>query len=67
MTLLRRIERYLRRSGLAPTRLGREVAGDPRFVLDLRRGRTPRPGTEARISAWLDAAERELGMPRWRG
>lgn len=54
MNLLRRIEIYLRRSGTAPTRFGRDAVGDPRFVFDLRNGREPRPATRARVAAWLD-------------
>jgi hypothetical protein len=53
MTLLRQIEAFLRATGIAPARFGREAMGDPRFVFDLRRGRTPRPETEARIGAWI--------------
>jgi hypothetical protein len=30
--------------------------GDPRFVFDLRRGRDPRPGTIARVRAYLEGA-----------
>lgn len=62
MTLLRRIERYLRRSRMPPTRFGREVLRDPRLVHDMRRGREPRLRNAARIVAYLDAAERELGQ-----
>jgi len=29
------------------------AAHDPRFVLDLRMGRIPRPHTEARIRRWM--------------
>ena len=64
MNLLRRIERHMRRHGLSPTRLGRAAAGDPRFVLDLRLGRTPRPETAARVLAWLG---RERRRRPWRG
>lgn len=55
--LLREIENFLRRSEVAPTRFGREVVGDPRFVFDLRNGRDPRPQTIARVLAWLEAAQ----------
>lgn len=55
MYLLRRIERFLRASGMPPTTLGREALRDPRFVFDLRRGREPRTETVARVAAWLDA------------
>jgi hypothetical protein len=57
--LLSTIEKYLRRSNTPPTRFGREAVGDPRFVLDLRNGREPRPATVRRVSAFL--AEREGG------
>jgi hypothetical protein len=60
MNLLLRIERYMRRSGTPPTRLGRDAAGDPRLVGDLRNGRELRPETAARIAGWLDRAERGL-------
>ena len=51
--LLRQIERYIRQSGMPPTRFGRETVNDPRFVHDLRLGREPRPRTAARVAAWL--------------
>ena len=35
------------------TRFGRLAARDPRFVLDLRMGRTPRRDTELRTRAWM--------------
>jgi hypothetical protein len=59
--LLRRIERYLRRSGMRPTEFGRRAVRDGLFVAQLRRGRRPRPGTEARVNEFLDRAERTLG------
>lgn len=57
MMLLRRIERFIRRHGMPPTRFGREAVGDPRFVFDLRRGREPREETVARVVNWLDRHE----------
>ena len=57
MNLLRRIERYMRRSETPPTRFGREATGDPRFVFDLRNGREPRPETRRRVHEWLDRRE----------
>jgi 2,4-dienoyl-CoA reductase-like NADH-dependent reductase (Old Yellow Enzyme family) len=56
MILLRRIETYLARHDLSATRFGRAALGDPRFVADLRKGRTPRPATIARVCAFLDRA-----------
>jgi hypothetical protein len=58
MHLLRRIELYLRRTGIPPTRFGREVVRDPRFVFDLRNGREPRPATSRRVTAYLELAEK---------
>ena len=60
MHLLRRIEIYLRRSGIAPARFGREAARDPRLVFDLRRGREPRATLKRRLEAFLDLGERAL-------
>ena len=40
--LIRKIEVFLRRTGMPPTRFGRLAARDPRFVFDLRDGREPR-------------------------
>ena len=57
MHLHRRIELYLRRNAISPTRFGRETMGDPRFVWDLRNGREVREKTAARVSAWLDRNE----------
>ena len=57
MHLLREVEKFLRRSDVPPTRFGREAVGDPRFVFDLRRGRDPRPGTIARVLAYLETAQ----------
>jgi hypothetical protein len=53
MSLLVQVERHLRSRNLAPSRFGREVAGDPRFVFDLRRGREPRPATADRVRAYI--------------
>lgn len=49
MSLLPVVERHLRAHALAPSRFGRLVTGDPRFVFDLRRGREPRAATRERV------------------
>jgi hypothetical protein len=54
MTLLMTVERHLRASAMTPSRFGRDVAGDPRFVFDLRRGREPRAATRARVLAFIE-------------
>jgi len=55
VNLLRDVEKFLRRSETAPTRFGRDAVGDPRFVFDLRNGRDPRPQTEERVRAYIEA------------
>lgn len=51
--LIRRIEKFLRRTGMPWTRFGRLAAHDPRFVADLRNGRLPRPATERRVDCFM--------------
>nr|WP_298897458.1 hypothetical protein [uncultured Altererythrobacter sp.] len=51
--LIRSIEKFLREHDMAATKFGRLAAHDPRFVLDLRMGRIPRPHTEARVRRWM--------------
>lgn len=57
MNLLPAVERHLRLHHLAPSRFGRIVAGDPRFVFDLRRGREPRAATRERVLAHIAACQ----------
>ena len=56
--LRRRIELFLRRTRMSPTRFGRLAIRDPRFLDDLRAGRRPRPQTVARVTRWLNVAEK---------
>jgi hypothetical protein len=58
MHLMRRIQLFLKRADMTPTRFGREAVGDPRLVGDMKNGRELRETTAARIHAWLDAQER---------
>jgi len=51
--LIRKVEKFLRDHDMAATKFGRLAAHDPRFVLDLRMGRIPRPATEARTLQWM--------------
>lgn len=53
MELLEQIESYLARSGVTASTFGREVMCDPRFVDDLRCGRTPRRKTQERLLSYL--------------
>lgn len=52
--LIRRIERFLRETGMPWTKFGRLAAQDPRFVQDLRNGRSPRPRTEKRVEHFMN-------------
>lgn len=54
MSLLVRIDRYLRHTNMPPTTFGRRAVNDPRLVGDMRLGRQPRGATLARIEAFLD-------------
>jgi hypothetical protein len=51
--LLQRIERFLANMGVSPTRFGRTVVHDPRFVFDLRAGRRPRRQVHAKVESYL--------------
>lgn len=54
MTILMKIDRYLRQTGMPMTRFGRLSVGDPRLVHDLRRGRQPRAPMVSRIERFID-------------
>ncbi len=54
--LLKEIEAHLRRTGMAPTRFGREAVRDPRLVHDMKRGREPGRALCERVRAYLDAS-----------
>jgi hypothetical protein len=56
MELLDQIETYLERSRISPSKFGRIVLGDPRFVDDLRSGRRPRSKTEDRVKIYLETS-----------
>ncbi|RDC59566.1 hypothetical protein HME9302_00756 [Alteripontixanthobacter maritimus] len=53
--LIRSIEKFLREQEMPATKFGRLAAHDPRFVLDLRNGRIPRPHTEARVRSFMQS------------
>ena len=57
MRLLPVVERHLRAHSVPPSRFGRLVTGDPRFVFDLRRGREPRDSTRDRVLAHIARSE----------
>jgi len=52
--LIRKIETFLQKTGMPATKFGRLATHDPRFVLDLRNGRTPRESTEQRVEHFMN-------------
>lgn len=54
MTVLRKIEKFLASTGMAPTRFGRDAVRDPRLVFDMRNGREPTPRMEQRIEHFMN-------------
>lgn len=66
--LIRKIEKFLRETGMPATKFGRLATHDPRFVLDLRMGRIPRDYTEKRVEHFMnmyrkDAPVSSMGGP----
>lgn len=57
--LIRRIEKFLRETGMPWTKFGRLAAHDPRFVQDLRNGRVPRPKTASRVEHFMNIYSEE--------
>ena len=52
-TFLAEIESFLAKSALDPTALGKGALGDPSFVFDLRKGRSPSTRTIDKIRSWI--------------
>jgi hypothetical protein len=52
--LICRIERFLRETGMPWTKFGRLSCHDPRFVQDLRNGRSPRVATTERVEHFMN-------------
>ncbi len=52
--LIRRIETFLRQTGLPATRFGQLAAADPRLVFDLRNGREPRKRMVMRVEHFMN-------------
>lgn len=52
---LRRVEAFLKVTGIRPHVLGKDALGDPSFVLRLGKGRSPTLGTVDKVSDWMAA------------
>lgn len=62
MSILFKVERFLRQSAMPPTTFGRLAVNDPRLVEDLRRGREPRPITAQKIEAAIQSRTGQIGQ-----
>ena len=52
-SFLAEIEAFLAKSALDPTAFGKNALGDPSFVFDLRKGRSPSTRTIDKIREWI--------------
>ena len=52
-SFLSEIERYLSSAGVDPSALGKQALGDPNFVFDLRKGRSPSTRTIDKVRGWI--------------
>jgi predicted transcriptional regulator len=52
------VEAFLARSRIKPTEFGRQAVGDPSFVLNLRRGRSPTLATADKVLAFIASFEK---------
>jgi sulfate adenylyltransferase subunit 2 len=62
-SFLSEIEAFLASAGLEPTALGKQALGDPNFVFDLRKGRSPSTRTIDKVRGWI-ARQAEPAMPK---
>ncbi|MEM8798697.1 MAG: hypothetical protein AAGF15_01320 [Pseudomonadota bacterium] len=62
MSLLSEIESYLNETHIAPSRFGRDIVHDPRFVFDLRRGRSPSETMVERVRTAMRENARNPGQ-----
>ncbi|MHC2298182.1 hypothetical protein [Rhizobium mongolense] len=54
-----KVEQFIAEREMTPTQFGKQFAGDPLFVFQLREGREPRSQTRQRIVAAMEASQRE--------
>jgi predicted transcriptional regulator len=59
---LAEIEEFLRETGMAPARFGKEAVADPTLVIELRKGRDPGLRLVERINAYMRAYRVTRGM-----
>lgn len=54
-----KVESFIAEQAMTPTQFGKQFAGDPLFVFQLRDGREPRTQTRKRILSAMEAAPNE--------
>lgn len=59
--LVERIDAFLQRHDMAPSRLGREVTGEPNLIFSIREGRQPNLDTLNRLANYM--AEQDAALP----
>lgn len=62
-TLLRRVVAFLRETDMPPSQFGREAMRDPKFVFDLRNGRSPGRKVVERADSYMQAWREEHRVP----
>ena len=60
---LTEIEGFLTKTGLDPSSLGKQALGDPSFISDLRKGRSPSTRTIEKIRSWIRIQETPMHEP----
>jgi hypothetical protein len=53
------VEEFLAATGMRPTTFGRSALGDPNFIFDLRKGRSPSAQVMDRVAVWIQGYERD--------
>lgn len=61
---LARVEGFLDATGFKPSEFGRQAVGDPNFILNLRRGRSPTLATADRVLAFIEGLESDAARRR---
>lgn len=60
--LIERIDTFLKRHGMAESRLGRDAVGEAQIISDIRKGRSPRLSTLEKLANFM--AERDGALDR---
>ena len=63
-SFLAEIERFLSSAGVDPSALGKGALGDPNFVFDLRKGRSPSTRTIDKVRSWIAQQSAPAGTPK---